>query len=188
MENLEDKGIIELFNARDEAALRAVSRKYGTLCMGIAQNILQNYEDAKECVNDTFLKAWESIPPAEPKNLTAYLARIARNIALDKYKYFHREKRGSVSRISAETDDIFIERGSVEQRAERAELISAINGFLRKSSSKSRMMFMRRYWLCESISELAERFHTSENSVSATLSRTRGQLKKYLKKRGFEIE
>lgn len=143
-----------------------------------------------ECVNDAFLKAWESIPPAKPKSLPAYLAKIARNIALNRYRAEHREKRGSgaVMQLYEEFGEQLASPFSVEDSAERREVLEAINKFLHKTNSRGRKIFLRRYWLCESIPELAQHFMTTENSISASLSRTRSELVKYLKKRGFEIE
>lgn len=189
-DHMEDEEIIGLFNARDERALKAVSLKYRALCMSVSNNILQNHEDSTECVNDTFLKAWESIPPAKPKSLPAYLAKIARNTALNRFRAEHREKRGggTVMQLYEEFGEHLVSPFSVEDQAERREVLEAINRFLHKTNSRGRKIFLRRYWLCESIPELARRFVTTENSISASLSRTRSELIKYLKKRGFEIE
>ncbi|MCM1165276.1 MAG: sigma-70 family RNA polymerase sigma factor [Lachnospiraceae bacterium] len=186
---MEDNEILRLFNERDEDALRAVSEKFGRLCGSIARNILHNSEDVEECLNDTYLKAWESIPPAKPKALAAYLAKIAKNISLNRYKSYHREKRGGgeaplVFEELAELEP-FAE-GSVEGTAERKELLAEINRFLGKLPEHKRVMFVRRYWYCESVSELARFFGMTDNNVSATLSRTRAELKKHLKKRGYD--
>ena len=186
---MEDDKIIGLFNSRDETAVNAVSQKYRPMCMSIANNILQNREDSEECVNDTLLKVWESIPPAKPKSLPAYLAKIVRNTALNQLRYNNRLKRGggTLIQLYEEFGEQLADCGSVELQAERREVLDAINKFLHKSNSRSRKIFLRRYWLCESIPDLAERFMTTENSISASLSRTRKDLIKYLKKRGFEI-
>lgn len=186
---MEDNEILELFNSRDEDALKAVSAKYGGLCGSISRNILRNSEDVEECLNDTWLKAWESIPPAKPKILSAYLAKIAKNISLNRWKSDHREKRGggAVELVFEELEELeaFAEN-SVAEAAERAELLGEINRFLGTLSCDKRRIFVRRYWYCEGISELAAAFGMSENNISASLSRTRAQLKKYLKKRGYD--
>lgn len=189
-DQMEDEEIIELFNARDERALRVISLKYRALCMSVSDNILRNHEDSAECVNDTFLKVWESIPPAKPKSLAAYIAKIARNNALNRFRAEHREKRGggAVMQLYEEFGEQLASPYSVEDTAERKEVLEAINKFLHKTGSRGRRIFLRRYWLCESIPELARRFMTTENSISASLSRTRSELVKYLKKRGFDIE
>lgn len=188
-ETVEDNEILRLFNERDEEALRAVAEKFGRLCSSIARNILHNSEDVEECLNDTYLKAWESIPPAKPRVLSAYLAKIAKNISLNRYKSDHREKRGG-----GDTELVFDELAelepfaadSVENTAERRELLAEINRFLGRLPEVKRVIFVRRYWYCESISELARFFGMTENNVSAALSRTRAELKKYLKKRGYD--
>lgn len=189
-DQMEDEKIIDLFNARDERALKVISLKYRALCMSVSKNILQNHEDSIECVNDTFLKAWESIPPAKPKSLPAYLAKIARNTALNRFRAEHREKRGgdAVMQLYDEFGEQLASPISVENTAECKEVLEAINKFLHRTNSRGRKIFLRRYWLCESIPELARRYMTTENSISASLSRTRSELIKYLKKRGFDIE
>lgn len=186
---LEDNEILELFNSRDEDALRAVSEKFGGLCGSISRNILHNSEDVEECLNDTWLKAWESIPPAKPKILSAYLAKIAKNISLNRWKSERREKRGggAVDLVFEELEELeAFAGGDVAETAERRELLEEINRFLGRLPGDKRRIFVRRYWYCDGISELAAAFGMSENNVSATLSRTRAELKKYLKKRGYD--
>lgn len=186
---MEDNEILELFYSRDEEAIRAVSDKFGGLCRSIARNILQNNEDAEECINDTYMKAWESIPPAKPKILSAYLAKIAKNVSLNRYKSDHREKRGggAVDLVFEELEELeAFADGGVAETAERRELLSEINAFLKKLPVGKRVLFVRRYWYCDSIAELSGRYGISENNVSASLSRTRAELKKYLKKRGYD--
>ena len=185
---MEDKEIIEMFFARKEEAISAASEKYGGLCHSIAFNILQNTEDSKECVNDTMFKAWETIPPQKPKIFAAYLSRIVRNIALDKYRFSHRKKRDYFAEVLEEAEEMYISPNLVEQETERQEMIKAINGFLHGISQKKRRMFLGRYWLCETVSELAAKFGTNENTVSGTLSRTRRELMEYLKKEGYDVE
>lgn len=187
-ETVDDNEILRLFNERDENALRAVAEKFGRLCGSIANNILHNSEDVEECLNDTYLKAWESIPPAKPKVLSAYLAKIAKNISINRYRSDHRAKRGY-----GETALVFDELAelesfaadTVEDTAERRELLSEINRFLGKLPEAKRVIFVRRYWYCESVLELARFFGMTENNVSAMLSRTRAELKKHLEKRGY---
>lgn len=185
---MEDEEIIELFFARNEEAVKAAAEKYGALCRSISLNILRSAEDAKECVNDTMLKAWETIPPNRPKSLSAYLAAIARNIALDRYRFYRRKKRDAFLEILEEASEVFISNALVEQRSEEQALIEAINGFLEKLSSKKRRIFLSRYWLCESISAISEKNCMKPKAVYAALDRTRKELKDYLKKEGFDID
>lgn len=186
---MEDSRILELFNRRDEAAVRAVAEKYGALCASVSRNILQNSEDVEECLNDTYLKAWESIPPAHPERLSSYLAKIAKNISLNRYKSEHREKRGGGESmlVFEELEELEpFAANSVAETAERNELLAEINRFLGRLKKEKRIIFVRRYWYCDEISELAAAFGISESNVYAILSRTRAELKKYLKKRGYD--
>lgn len=185
---MEDSKIIELFNKRDETAVRAISEKYGALCASVSRNILQNSEDVEECLNDTYMRAWESIPPANPKHLSSYLAKIAKNISLNRYKSVHCEKRGGGAPTLVLDELTELEpfaAGGVAETAERRELLDEINRFLGGLKKEKRIIFVRRYWYCDEISELAAAFGMSENSVFAVLSRTRAELKKHLKKRGY---
>lgn len=186
---MEDREIIKLFFDRDETALREISRKYGTYCRSVARNILNNTEDVEECVNDTYMRAWESIPPQRPSVLCAYLGRITRNLALNRIRFFKYEKRGgSETDLSFDELDEFVSgEYSVELEAERKEFVEAINRFLDKLPAKPRQLFVERYWGCCKLSELAARYGMSQNGVSENLLRTRQKLKKYLSKRGFEI-
>ena len=183
-----DKEIISLFNARDERALAEVSEKYGGNCSRIAKNILKNDQAAEECVNDVYLKIWESIPPERPESLCAYSARVTRNSAIDRYRSERSEKRGS-GEIPLILDEL-AECGSdksigVEQTAERRELIGAINEFLERLPSERRIAFVSRYVLCESVKSIARRLGVTQNSVSVNLGRTRKNLVEYLKEKGF---
>lgn len=185
---MEDSEIVRLFSERNETALSCVSEKYGIYCASIARNILKNHEEAEECVNDAYLKAWNSIPPNVPNSLGAYLGRITKNIALNRISFFNREKRGGGDYVSFDELDEFVSgKNSVESDAEHRELLSEINAFLKKQPVKSRRLFVGRYWGMCGLAELGERFGLSESGVSLSLSRTRKKLKEYLLKRGFEI-
>lgn len=186
---MEDKEIIKLFFARDEAALVRLENKYGSYCRTIAGNILLNSADTEECVNDVFLKVWEAIPPAEPKYLSPFIAKITRNAALDRYDMSRRIKRGAgeAPLPFEELEDIISDTDSVEAAAENKELLAAINGFLAKQPKKKRLLFLGRYWYCCSIPQLAGSFDMTEHNVSVALGRIREKLKEYLRKRGFEI-
>ena len=189
VKQMTDSEIVDLFWARDEKALSAVSKLYGRYCARIARNILQNEQDTEECVNDTLMKAWEKIPPEKPRILAAFLAKLTRNTAIDKYRLERAEKRGGgeVALVFEELADCVSAGGSVEATAERHELLAAINKFLDKQSFKNRVMFVSRYCYCESVHSIAVRFGVSENSVSASLSRTRKALVEYLKRKGYEL-
>lgn len=186
---MDDREIICLFFDRDETALREVSLKYGTYCKTIARNILNNSEDADECVNDTYMRAWESIPPNEPPVLGAFLAKITKNLALSRIAFNNAEKRGGKSDALSfdEIDEFVSGENTVESEAERRELIAAINGFLKKLPAKQRQIFVGRYWGYYKSSELAKRFGMSESGISRSIERTRCKLKKHLEKGGFDV-
>ena len=185
---LEDSRIIELFYARAEEAIIELSAKYGAVCSRIARNILKNELDTEECVNDTYLAAWNTIPPQKPDPLRAYIFRIARNNAIAKYHANTSEKRNSYyDKALEELENSLVASAAVEQEISAKELSRQIDRFLDTLDQENRMLFVRRYWYSDSISELAERFQTSHNNVSVRLSRLRNKLKKHLKKEGFEL-
>lgn len=184
----EDSRIIELFFARTEQAIQELSAKYGTACGRIAQNILKNTLDAEECVNDTYLAAWNTIPPQKPDPLRTYIFRIVRNIAIAKYHANTSGKRNSYYDVALEElENCLAASVTVEQEISAKELSGQIDSFLDTLDKEDRVMFVRRYWYSDSISDIAERFQMSNNNVSVRLSRIRNKLKKHLKKEGFEL-
>ncbi len=186
---LDDSEIIGMLFDRDENGLAAVKNKYGGYCSAIARNILENAQDTEECVNDTYMRVWETIPPEKPRALSAFLAKITRNIAIDRYRREHMQKRGGdeTALIFEELEECVSDGSSVEASAERHEMIAAVNRFLGRLPAKSRVMFVSRYCYCESIRSIALRFGTSENSVSGCLNRTRAKLRDFMKKEGYEL-
>lgn len=186
---LDDSEIIGMLFDRDESALMELSRKYGSYCVSIANNILRNREDSEECVNDTYMKTWESIPPEKPRILAAFLAKITRNLAIDRYRRDHSKKRGGddMELIFEELEECVSDGSSVEATAERREILATVNRFLGKLSAKNRIMFVSRYCYCESVHDIAARFGIKENNVSVSLNRTRAQLREYMRKEGYEL-
>lgn len=184
---MEDSKIIQLYWDRDESAIPATSEKYGAYCTSIARNILKNEEDAEECVNDTYLNAWNSMPPQRPSILSAFLGRIARNLSFNRYKLLHTQKRGGgeLPLVLSELGDCVSGRESVWQELDRNELLKEINEFLAGISKDKRQMFVRRYWYAESVRDIAKRFGVSEGSVTVTLKRVRKQLKEVLVGKGY---
>lgn len=187
---MDDAKIVQLYRDRNEQAISATANKYGTYCASIAENILGNHEDAEECVNDTYLSAWNSIPPHRPSSLSAFLGKIVRNLSIKRYRYNTADKRGGgqaavvldeIAELVSDTDD------SVAQEIDRRELIRAIDAFLGTQSAEKRGIFVRRYWYFDSISDIAARFEMTENNVSVTLKRIRFKLNNYLLERGFEL-
>lgn len=186
---MEDQNIIKLYFDRDEAAISETASKYGKYCRTIAMNILGSNEDAEECVNDTYLGAWNTMPPQKPSMLSVFLGRITRNLSFNKYKYYHADKRGGgeTALILDELGEIVSGEESVEDAILERELINEINSFLNALPKRKRDLFIRRYWYSDSISSIAERYGITENSASVTLNRIRNKLREYLKERGCSI-
>ncbi|MBR6173412.1 MAG: sigma-70 family RNA polymerase sigma factor [Eubacterium sp.] len=186
---MEDERIIQLYWDRDEKAIEESSVKYGAYCMHISRNILQTEEDAEECVNDTWLHAWNSLPPQKPSVLSAFLGKLTRNLAFDRYRKLHRKKRGghSVELVLDELGEIVSGKDDPEGLVQEKELKEAINQFLLELPEEKRVLFIKRYWYSCSISEIAEAMGMSSNSVSVNLNRLRQKLKGFLYERGYEI-
>ncbi len=186
---MEDRLIVGLYWQRDERAIDETKSKYERLLMTISNNILGNRDDALECVNDTYLQAWNSIPPNKPDPLSAFLAKITRNLSLNRYKHLHREKRGgnSADAVLDELSEIVSGNENVEGELDKQELVRAINSFLSELSEQKRNIFIRRYWYADSVMDIAEDIGMSQGNVSSILMRTRAKLKKYLEERGFTV-
>jgi len=186
---MDDSAIIELYWARQEEALVETDRKYGKLCRSVAYNILHSPEDTEECVNDTWMRAWNAMPPARPGVLSAFLSRITRNLALDTYKAAKAEKRGGGQMPAAleELGDCIPGHDSVEQEIAFRELTKLLDGFLRQLPEKECCIFLRRYWYVDSTRDIARRYGMPEGSVKSQLSRTRQKLKKVLEQEGIAI-
>ncbi len=189
MGTLEDAKIVELFFGRDEEALTQTEKKYGAYCFTIAKNILDSASDAEECVNDTWLRAWNAIPPARPAYLSAFLGKITRNLAIDLARKKQAEKRmaGEYALSLEELNECTGGIGMETEEAERMELGARISDFLRGESAEARKIFVCRYFYCDSVKEIAKRFAISEAKVKSALFRTRDRLKKYLEKEGIYV-
>ena len=185
---MNDSEIIALYWGRSEAALEETEKKYGKLCKRIAMNILQNSQDVDECINDTYLGAWNSIPPQRPAVLSAYLCRITRNSALKKYHYNNSKKRCTQVEISLTEIEDCISLVEGEAHLYETEFVAkAISTFLRTLNYESRNIFMRKYWFFDSVSDIANRFSISESKVKSILFRTRSKLKDFLMKEEISI-
>lgn len=183
-----DSEIIELFNQRDECALRETQAAYGKYCEKIARNILSDEPEVSECVNDTLLKAWENIPPERPQSLRAYLAAITRNGALSRYRRGKAGKREN--RLALVLDDFaeMLPNGTnVEKTAEQREMIAEINRFLGSLPEVNRTVFVLRFYCFESIPDIAARLGLGKKAVSAALYRTKKQIRKHLEKEEFSL-
>jgi len=187
--NMDDKGIIRLYWDRNDQAISATSEKYGCYCGSIARNILNSDEDAEECVNDTYLNAWNSMPTHWPEQLSTFLGKITRSLSFNKYKQNHAEKRGGgeITLVLDELAECVSDTDGIEQLIDRQELVREINSFVRGLSAERRNMFVRRYWYADPVTEIAKGLGRSQGSVSKALERIRKQLKAYLTERGFEL-
>ena len=185
-ESVEDNKIVALFYERSEQAIVELSSKYGKLCSHIAYNILNNSQDAEECVNDAYLGAWNTIPPQKPNSLRTYLFRIVRNVAITKYHANTAQKRNSHYDVALdELESCLSSPLTVESAMFFKELPHLLDRFLYTLDTQSRVMFVYRYWFGESVNEIAEKFKMRPNSVSVHLSRTRDKLRKFLVKEGY---
>ena len=186
---MEDEKIIELYFSRSEDAIPKTEEKFGNLCLSIAKNILGSEEDAKECLNDTLLVLWNSIPPKRPENLSAFAGKISRNIALNNFRRKNTQKRGG-NETFAVLDEIseFVSGGeNPEEKIEETELISEINAFLASLPKEKRKIFVARYWFFKSAEEISKTTGKNKIYIRNTLNRTRTKLIKHLKERGFEL-
>ena len=186
---MDDAKIVQLYWDRNEQAILATADKYGNYCASIAKNILGNHEDAEECVNDTYLNAWNSMPPHRPSILSTFLGKIVRNLSIKRYKHNTADKRGGgqATVVLNEIAEFVSDADSVEQEIDRKELVTAIDSFLDRLPADKRNIFICRYWYFDSISDIANRFRMTENNVSVTLNRLRLKLHNYLLERGFEL-
>lgn len=184
---MDDTQIIELLIHRSDQAIPHIMEKYGKLCFHIAYNITHNTEDAEECVNDTYLQIWNSIPPQIPNSLSAYISKITRNTALNLIKHKNRHKRKhQIDLLFSELTDCIPSSENVEDSCDD-EIVTALNNFLDTLDFNTRTLFIRRYFHMESIQSLAEQYNINPSTVSTKLNRTRKNFRKYLEKEGICI-
>ncbi len=185
---MEDSRIIELYFQRDEAAISETAAKYGTYCHRLAWNILSVEEDAQECVNDTWLQAWNAIPPGRPDRLGAWLGRVVRNIAFNLWNKNHRKKRyAGMEQLLTELEECIPSPESVEQKLEAKELTKAVDAWLGELSQEDRVLFLRRYWYGEAVKELAEEAGMTPGRLAKRMYGLRQSLKGRLEQEGYRI-
>ena len=186
---MDDERIIALYLARSEQAITETSKKYGRYCHCIAYNILQNDEDAEECVNDACLRTWNTIPPDRPNRLQTFLGKITRNLALNVWEKRSAEKRGAgqASLVLDELAECVPTEETADSIAEDLVIRDVLNRFLAQLPAETRKIFVRRYWYMSPIREIAEEYGLSESKVAVTLSRTRAKLKTRLEKEGIAL-
>lgn len=183
---MEDSKIIALYNERDEDAIAESNAKYGKFCFAIAENILKNRLDSEECLSDTWLRAWNAIPPALPRSLRAFFGRITRNLAFDRYRRRSSDKRGGELAVALdELGECVAHPDTVEGTVEMRALGESIDRFLGTLSERDRQLFLCRYYYTYPTSEIARQFGMRENYLRNLLSRLRGRLRAHLEKEHY---
>ena len=186
---MDDNRIVELYLIRDETAIKQTAEKYGSRLRSLAYGIVKDKQTAEECENDTYMEAWNTIPPHEPRSyLYAFLVRITRHISLNRCRDRSRLKRNAfICELSAEMEQCIPTPDDVECRIDDMALSDAINGYLSKLNVEKRNIFVRRYWYLDSVAAISERFALSESKVKITLYRCRNQLREHLEKEGYTL-
>ncbi|HCF50233.1 MAG TPA: RNA polymerase subunit sigma-70 [Syntrophomonas sp.] len=186
---MNDEQIIELYWQRNEKAIQATKTKYGSYCHTIAYNILGHREDANECVNDTWLQAWNAMPPQRPARLRMFLAKITRNLSFNKFKAKRAKKRGGgeIEIVLDELEECLADKSNVESAYQAKELGQSINQFVRTLSERDGNIFVRRYFFTESVADISGRFRMTPNNVMVVLSRARQKLKTHLEREGYAV-
>lgn len=184
---MEDSQIINLFFTRSEQAISETDKKYGRFCYKIANNILESHEDSQECVNDTYFRAWNTIPPTRPTNFSAYLAKLTRHIGLDRWRRRNAEKRGGgeVAVSLEELEECIAGSQSVDAPFRKKELEAALGRFLEQLPKADRVLFVSRYWYLRPVKEIADKTGLSEGNVKTRLFRTRNKLRFFLEQEDF---
>ena len=185
---MDDAAILALYWARDEEAIAATDRAYGPLCRGLAWNLLHSREDAEECVNDTWHRAWTTIPPQRPESLRAYLCRIVRNLSIDRWRAAQARKRGAgLELLVGELEECLPPAASAEAAVEERELVRCLDRWLDALAPEDRALFLRRYWYGQSLAELAQWAGRRANTLSQRLRRLRLELRETLEKEGITL-
>ena len=186
---MDDNAIIDLYFARDQQAVQATAQAYGAYCASIAQRILDDRGAAEECVNDAWLKCWQSIPPQRPKSLKSFAGRIVRNLALSARRADMARKRGGgqVQLALDELSEVVSGGDTPEGELDRKAFRATLDDFLEGLPERNRNLFLRRYWYLDSVEQLAKRFRMSRSQVTTTLYRLRQKLRVHLQQEGFEL-
>lgn len=185
---MEDAVIVDLYWARDQQAIVESDRKYGAFCGTLARNILSSFQDAEECVNDTWIRAWDTMPPQRPGSLRAYLGRIVRNLAIDRWRRAKAQKRGEGMDIMLSELEACIPGGkSPEHELENKEITKIIESWLDTLSREERAIFLRRYWCGERVADLAAVWGCTPNRMAQRLLRLRSSLRRCLEEKGVEL-
>ena len=185
---MDDKELIGLYFSRNEQAIEETERKYGPYCRAIAYHILENQDDSRECVNDTYLRVWNAIPPEKPTSFRAFIGKITRNLALGRYRADRAKKRGG-GRLEVALEEL--REAAVclppDEAIYETELVKLIDAFLEDLAPQARVYFVRRYWYLNSVKEIAAAYHVSVSAVKMSLLRSRNALKARLEKEGVSV-
>lgn len=185
---MHDEEIIQLFFARSQLAIEELDRKYGRIFHSVSYNILSCHQDAEECVNDAYLGAWNAIPPAKPNPLLAFVCKIVRNISLKRYEHNTATKRNShYDAVLEELEDCLASSATIDEYLEERALTGMIESFLDSLSTENRVIFLRRYWFCDTYAHIAALVGLTEKNVSVRLTRIRKELRKYLSEREVSL-
>ena len=186
---MEDGAIIDLYWARSQQAIAESEKKYGSYCHTIALRILDREEDAEECVNDTWLRAWNAMPPQRPGILSAFFGKLTRNLSLDRWRKGRAAKRGGSQAEVAlhELEDCLPDHRRPDEALEARETAALISAFLRRQTQADRALFVSRYFYLEPLNDLAGRFGMSVGQVKSRLHRMRGKLKQELEREGVAV-
>ena len=185
---MEDTQIMDLYWDRDQGAITATAGKYGGFLHTLSWNILRSHHDAEECVNDTYFRAWNAIPPERPHAFRTWLGRITRNLSIDRWKAGRTQSRGAgLELLLGELDECVPDSRGPEQAAEEQVLAESISAFLRTQSADNRYIFLRRYWYGEDIAAIVRELGCGESRVKSALFRTRKALRGFLEKEGITV-
>lgn len=185
---MDDSKIIDLFFERSEKAIVELSNKYGSVCMKVSMNVLNNHQDAEECVNDSYLGVWNAIPPEKPNPLLAFVCRIVRNISINRYKKNNTKRRKSNYDLCLDELENYVStQNTAEDEYAETELAAYIDEFLDSLSKTNRMLFVRRFWYMDSYEDIANASGLKEGAIRTRLSRIKSDLKLFLEKRGVIV-
>ncbi len=180
---MEDFKIVDLYWDRNECAISETDKKYGNMLKSLSFSLLSSREDAEECVNDTYLDAWNAMPQARPTYLGAFLSKITRRISVDRFRASHRQKRGGIENLTQELSECIPSTMGVEEEYENGRLSAELDRFLTGLEPEKRVLFIRRYFYSQSVSQIALGLRMSESNVKVTLHRIRESLRKFLEER-----
>ncbi len=182
---MEDSKIVDLYWARDEAAISESDKKYGRMLSSLSYSLLSSHEDAEECVNDTYIGAWNSMPTARPDYLGAFLSKIARRVSIDRFRRKHSERRGGIDNLCSELTECIPDTANALSEGDGDKIREIINSFLYEQKEEKRAMFILRYFYSKSVEEIALKVGAGESKVKTALHRMREELKQKLEKEGL---